>query len=379
MNETMKKEQAYRTGLYVVELLRAVLEERVPEKKPEDLSMESIYQMAKRHSVETMVYEGAVQIAGSGDGPVMEKWNKRSRLCGRQGSVQRAEGKKLCKELPAHGIRILPLKGCIMKDLYPKPEYRQMCDIDIFIDKENAGKAREVMEELGYVYVHSSGGVDNYEKKPWVSVELHSFMLPPKYKNSKKYRTIWERAIGKGGVYQMNWDDYYIYMIEHFAKHFYLGGSGIRSVLDIYIFLQQKQGCLHSKYLKDQMCDRKLEQFQKNMEKLAKNWFVDGNYGAMRDAEEVILLSGAYGTQEQYYRNIEEQIAGKYRIRWLVKLIYPVKRIFVDFHTMSDKYPILKKCPFLLPVMWMHRLGKALVANRDRVRRELKIIGKKDR
>ena len=80
-----EKELEFQAGLYVVELLRAVLEERKPKEKPDMLSMENIYRMAKKHSVECMAYDGAVQIAEPGDEAVMQKWKERSRLCGIQG------------------------------------------------------------------------------------------------------------------------------------------------------------------------------------------------------------------------------------------------------------------------------------------------------
>lgn len=374
-----EKELEFQAGLYVVELLRAVLEERKPKEKPDMLSMENIYRMAKKHSVECMAYDGAVQIAEPGDEAVMQKWKERSRLCGIQGMVQKAESEKLFKELPAHGIRILPLKGCIMKKLYPKESYRQMADLDILIDEENAGKAREVMEGLGYEEKPDGGGVDSYVKKPWLSVELHSLMIPTQYKNWKKYLDIWSRSKGKNGIYRMSWEDYYIYMIEHFAKHFYLSGSGIRSVMDIHIFLEKMEGRLHQNYLEKQFRERKLDKFCRDMETLAGNWFSRGMTDEMRKIEETIIFSGVYGTEEGHLMNAKRKITDKYRAPWLVKFIYVFKRIFPGYRVMYDNYPVVKKVPLLLPVMWLYRIITAVVKRPEKLKRELNFINRKEK
>ena len=379
MGEIGEKELEFQAGLYVIELLRAVLEERKPQEKPEILSMKRIYGMAKKHSVECMAYEGAVQIAGPEDEAVMEKWKERSRLCGIQGMVQMAEAEKLFKELPAHGIRILPLKGCIMKKMYPKEAYRQMADLDILIDEKNAGKAREVMESLGYEEKPEGGGVDSYVKKPWMSVELHSLMLPTQYKNWKKYLDIWERADGENGIYRMNWDDYYVYMIEHFAKHFYLSGSGIRSILDIHVFLGRMQDQLNPDYLRGQFRERNLEKFYKEMEELAANWFSKGVTGEKRNVEELIIFSGVYGTENGRLQNVKGKIAEKHRAPWIVKAMYILKRVFPSYRVMYDCYPAVKKCPLMLPVMWIYRAVAAVFKRPEKIKRELAFIRKKEK
>lgn len=374
-----EKELEFQAGLYVVELLRAVLEERKPKEKPDMLSMENIYRMAKKHSVECMAYDGAVQIAEPGDEAVMQKWKERSRLCGIQGMVQKAESEKLFKELPAHGIRILPLKGCIMKKLYPKESYRQMADLDILIDEENAGKAREVMEGLGYEGKSEWGGVDIYEKKPWMCIELHRFMLPTEFQNWKKYLNIWDRATGKDGVYRMTWDDYYVYMIEHFAKHYYVSGSGIRSVLDIYIFLTKMKTELHLDYLETEFRERKLQEFRINMEELAQKWFSKDAAEEMQESGRRVISSGTYGTEKGYFQNVEEELKRKYRASWLVKLIYMFKRIFPGYRVMYDNYPIVKKVPLLLPVMWIYRIITAVIKRPEKLKRELNFINRKEK
>jgi len=47
-------------------------------------------------------------------------------------------------------ILYIPLKGCLVKEMYPKPEYREMSDLDILVKRGDAAKLKPVMESLGY-------------------------------------------------------------------------------------------------------------------------------------------------------------------------------------------------------------------------------------
>lgn len=143
------QEEKLQAGRYIVELVSAVLAGREPDAKPEDLPVKAIYRMAKLHNLDCIVYDGMKRIAGEADADFMEKWANRNTICAAQGIMQQREAKNLVKELPARGIRVLPLKGSILKEFYPQARYRQMADVDILIDRKNMEKAHTVMKELG--------------------------------------------------------------------------------------------------------------------------------------------------------------------------------------------------------------------------------------
>lgn len=294
------QEEKLQAGRYIVELVSAVLAGREPDAKPEDLPVKAIYRMAKLHNLDCIVYDGMKRIAGEADADFMEKWANRNTICAAQGIMQQREAKKLVKELTARGIRVLPLKGSILKEIYPQARYRQMADVDILIDRKNMEKAHNVMKELGYQYKggDSEDTVDKYYKPPCVSIEIHSHLMHYHAENYKKYLDIWERCKEENGVYHMNWDDYYLFLMEHFAKHFNESGSGIRFVLDIYIFLEAKKKELHPEYLKKKQKELGLEEFCREMEEIAYRWF-DGR-PEIRDSkyETVILLAGIFGIRQ---------------------------------------------------------------------------------
>lgn len=114
------QEEKLQAGRYIVELVSAVLAGREPDAKPEDLPVKAIYRMAKLHNLDCIVYDGMKRIAGEADTDLMEEWANRNTICAAQGIMQQREAKNLVKELPARGIRVLPLKGSILKEFYPQ-------------------------------------------------------------------------------------------------------------------------------------------------------------------------------------------------------------------------------------------------------------------
>ena len=377
--EIDNREERLQAGKYMVKLINAVLHGRQPEEIPSGLSMESVYEAAKRHGMDCIVYEGARKTNTlKKNTHLAAKWEKRNQMCAVQGIVQQNESKKICEELPKHGVRVLPMKGCIMKRLYAKQEYRHMTDVDILIDRRNMKKARKIMENLGYQFTgsESEDTVDDYIKKPWMIVEMHTYMLPFQYKNHEKYIDIWDRCTQENGIWHMNWNDFYVFMIEHFAKHFALSGSGIRFVLDIYVFLEKKGKELDQDYIKKELKEMGLENFRIKMEKIAYDWFgVESRIGDSK-YETVTLLAGAFGITEWRYASNQKEYLEKYKVPWLAKSIYVLKRTFPRYHDMAAQYPFLRHLPFLLPFAWILRFFRVMFKSRLAMTKEFSALKK---
>lgn len=361
-----------RAGKYMVEVAGAVLHDRKPDEPPPGLNIEDVYVAAKRHGLDCIVYDGIRKTKAADNRELMEKWAQRSRTYAMQGIIQQSENRKICETLSKEGVRVLPMKGSIMKKMYPKQEYRHMTDADILIDRKNMEKTRRIMEELGYRFAGSESGdtVERYIKDPWMTVEMHTYMLPFRYKNHARYLDVWKRCTEENGIGQMNWDDFYIFMIEHFAKHFDQSGCGVRFVLDIYIFLEAKKKELHSEYLKKKQKELGLEEFCREMEEIAYRWF-DGR-PEIRDSkyETVILLAGIFGISQWAYAGRQKKYLEKYKNPRIAKGMYLLCRLFPDYHAMAAQYPFLRKLPVLLPVAWILRAVRLIKTRRTVIRGE---------
>ena len=78
-------------------------------------------------------------------------------------------------------VSFLPVKGILIKKLYPVENYRSSGDIDILIKNSDFEKSCKVLESLGYkTFEKPNKGNDyhiSYEKNS-VHIELHSSLAP---------------------------------------------------------------------------------------------------------------------------------------------------------------------------------------------------------
>ena len=85
-----------------------------------------------------------------------------------------------------------------------------------------------------------------------------------------------------------------------------------------------------------------------------------------------IILSGAYGTDINYYVN------GVLRMGMSEnKKEYFLKRLFPDYETMCYRYPVLQNKKILLPVFWGARIFSSVTAA-DRIKSEASGISSVD-
>ena len=106
---------------------------------------EAMYPAAKRHQLAGIV-GCALEAAGVYDPAFRQEKAKAVRKI----VLLDAERAAVLAELEKAGIWYLPLKGCVLKDLYPAVGMRQMADNDILIDASRCEEVRKIMESLGF-------------------------------------------------------------------------------------------------------------------------------------------------------------------------------------------------------------------------------------
>ena len=373
-------------GLYLTSILTAVLHGTEIPQLPKKLTWESVYEMSLRHGVESMVYWGIKEYLDS-ESLLFKEWEGKNSQNMIQALIQEAETENLCDCFEQMGIRTIPLKGSVLRGLYSQPYFRYMGDMDFLIEEDAASKARSFMEKLGY-QVEEFGELyhDSYVKRPYLYVELHRKLTFEDSKYRWYFDNIWDRIIPDEthpGRFRLSWEDFYIYHIVHFIKHYDHLGSGIRAIMDTYLFLQRYGTILDQNKLTEAFEKLELEEVRRFMEELSIRWFgtKDEKENAaetdLSDIEEKIWGSGIFGTRffeavKQYQNIVEEK-------KTFPKIRYLCQRIFMKKEWMLADYPILDKVPILLPVCWIHRGIKAVVTKRELLEREFRLLIKKDK
>jgi len=358
---------------YLANLVLSQIYGSKPKNIPENFDINMLIDIANRNHMNYLVLSALLKA----DNFPME-YLKDVRLiiqkCVLSTLAQVTELNRLIDELEKAGIKNQPMKGSCMKFMYPSPEMREMSDIDILIDSDKMDTAGKIMLEFGYTLSQSIKHHDIYYKKPFMVVEIHRSMYDKMVDgNQYDYFKSFEKAVlkeGKKYTYDFNKEDFYVYMIAHMAKHFYVMGCGIRNLLDIYIYLEKYGKELNRTYLDKELKKCGIYDFAVNVEELAYIW-LDGKQGNQfyEDLFQYMVDCGIYGKDENgiWHKFAEEKLEGKSVTRGKLKRWYYFPPLFY----MSEYYPWLEKFPFLLPVAWGIRAFRGIFMKKGVQKREM--------
>lgn len=360
---------------YLIHLISCALDNTVPEELPENVVWKDIYELAKYHSINNLIFYSVEKLAKKPDEALYKEWKESRDKAIFKGITQLYERDLIIEKLTEAGIDICPLKGCIIKELYPSQDMRTMADLDILMDSNKADLVKKIFKEMGYTLDHiDEEGHDVYKKKPVMNIEMHHYLIPLDILQKEillYYENVWKRLIAdkkNKHLYSMSKEDFYIYHIAHMVKHYKLGGTGFRSFMDIYIYKKHYNNLLDWKYIYSELDKMKIRELAILFEKVVDAWFQDGIIDdEVEQATTYIVTSGTYGTLERSHRVLVQNKLEKSNNTF----IYAIKRIFPNMKTMKRSYVILYKFPIALPFCWLHRGIRALI--RKDKRKKIKI------
>lgn len=357
-------------------LIRSAILQR-PEKLPEDFSLAKVMRMITAQQITSLVLQGAFLCGIPAGSSEMQTLLEHSCLLYTHSSRQITEVRQLCAAFDEQKIDYLLLKGCNLKELYPEPHMREMADADVLIRVNQYDKIKPIMKRLDYV----CGDESDHELhwgKPTLKLELHKRLIPA---NNRRYfnyfQSGWKRAVRVSDdrtQYAFSKEDELIFYVAHFAKHYRDGGIGAKHLTDLWLFRKNNPE-LKLGYVMQELKLMGLDEFYLHLCETADVWFGDGKETEITELiTDTVFASGAFGNHESKYIASAARLtdASGSSKRGRSKRIFNL--FFPPFATMKRMYPILKKIPILLPVMWVVRWVHALICKWRVVQRRRKEI-----
>lgn len=353
----------------LIKIIKAVINgNRYEPENISDIDWEFLYDFAEFHSVTEMT---AYKIAELEEVPdeIKRRFASSLDISIMRDTNQEYMVSQMLEAFEKNGIECMPLKGYILKHMYPAPEMRSMCDVDVLIHSAEIGKIKEIMQTIGFDFDKESPHEYIFFAKPYVSVELHKSLVP-NYNHDlfSYYGDGWRIAKKKQGfnnIYEMSFEDFYIYAIVHAAKHYLNGGTGIRQVSDIYVLQNcDKYDRMEKDYVTSELKKLGLDTFSKILCDLSNVWFGERAHDEKTlQMEEYILMSGVYGTQERakssrVYRESAKSSYRVSRIKIYLRMIFP-RRI-----GLINRYPIVKDKKWTYPFVIVYRWFDVLINRR---------------
>lgn len=350
----------------------AITGERLP--LPENFSLDEAQILIQKHSLLPLAYQGALNCGFSVQTDIMRRWQLQYFQYLARSEKQRYAVEQVCAAFEDNGIDYMPLKGCNMKKLYPKPEMRVMGDADILIRVEQYDRIKPIMKQLKY---EAERGAEHelVWNHPHLHLELHKCLIPKMDSDLRAYFGVgWEKAIKKEGHrYDLSVEDSYIHLFTHMTKHFRSTGIGLRQIVDLYVY-QRAYPEMQKMLVEKVMAQLGLLKFYRNIGRLLTVWFEGA---PADDVTELIaayvFANGNWGSETN--RIYSDTLRKSRKASGNIKVRYVFRSLFPPLSVMKIRFPRLGKYVIAYPLCWVMRLLYGIFCAPKKVRNKIKLIG----
>ena len=241
--------------------------------------------------------------------------------------------KNICTVLDSNHIPYVLLKGAVLRHIYPEPEFRTCCDIDVLVKKQDLYKAIAAIEGNTDLKMQRKSYHDVLLANSNVHIELH-FSLKENVENiDRLLKHAWEYAtpVGDGcSRYTFTPEFLIFHEIAHMSYHFINGGLGIRPILDLWLLRNKTD---FDETTVRQMCSScGIIKFYDECCNLSEVWLGSGEHTETTKLLEAFCLSGGvYGSAKFRNAGRQRKLRGwKYVFSRIFPPIYQVKEFYSD-------------------------------------------------
>ncbi|MBO5421564.1 MAG: nucleotidyltransferase family protein [Clostridia bacterium] len=368
-----KRNKENRISTFVINLVASAINGTTPNVTADSSDWDEIIEFAKKQSVLNIIAYSCEKLQEKPDAKTM-KFLKEFRM--QKMVVEAQQEIEFCDamdKLEKMQIKHMPLKGYIVKNLYPSPDMRTMGDLDILVEKEKCDEIVAAFVSDGFTNC-ADGDLHSNVERGNAYIEFHRSMVNEKHETLSAYfGDGFSRAKLSDGYsfrYELAKEDLYIFLIAHIAKHYRYGGTGIRSLLDLYVY-RRAYPEMDYDYIRSELEKINLRIFQEKIEKIADDWY-SGNFdGEFDTVSSYIISGGVYGTESApllntFIQDNQGNVDSRTKARLWFQTVFPGKEL------MTTRYPILKKCIFLLPFFWIIRFFDTLIRTPQNFRRSVR-------
>ena len=355
----------------MLRLCRSVLLER--KLKPDyvdRIDTDKLFQLCEYHCLTALVctaleYNGIIPD---------KKWSDAKAKAIRKNMLLDAERAQITGFLENTHIWYIPLKGSVLKDYYPNVGMRQMSDNDILFDETKRDSVNVLMEERGY-YLKSGKNdhCDEWVKEPVYNFEMHLNLFTPRQDDTGYFTDIKGRLVRvspDGYEYRFTDEDFYIYMTAHAYKHYHGAGSGLRTLIDYYVFLDKKESSMNWEYISAEISKLELSEFEQQIRTTALSFFAQESELTAEGKKMILFMinSGTYGSLDNW---IDAQAD---RLKVNSKGQYLFRRLFPTMNWWHKEYPATKKYPIKIVPLFFYRIGRMVSVRRKQIIKEINVI-----
>ena len=357
----------------IIDLLRASISKtKIVFNEENNVEWNEVIEEAKQHKISSLIYSAVDKnsLTYMND-KLLDEW-KKDILKDNVIQIRHINNiSKLINNLNEQGIEIILLKGLVLRNFYPRPEYRTMCDVDILVKPKDYLIVENYLINNGYKCDEKNNPIHQCficSNQPLI--EVHWKLVNNDCFNSyiKDFEdVVWKKSI-EFNICGANYktlcnEDFLSHMCLHMAVHAKCSGFGLRQLYDMAIFIKNKNVDWTSFYNKISLYG--ISKFTKGLFELLHEIFdinmpkdiLENEYISKQDIQLLlcnILASGVHGKKDEmsgFWKLCKYRGDGHYlntNMKRLFKFMFPIRA------ELSCRYKYAKANVLLLPIAWMH-------------------------
>lgn len=274
------------------------------------------------------------------------------------------------KTLSAEKILFIPLKGSVIRDLYPERRMRSCCDVDILVREKDLGRAIKVLVEAGFSTDYKREYHDVVFYYGDERLELHYNICENIPRIDRVLERVWDYIVPLNEYeYREQSSFFAFHILAHMLYHFLQGGCEIKQYIDLWLL---REGNMYDEdELLSLLAQCKLKRFYNVICNTLSAWFDDGTPTELTDKILIQVLNGGVSQESKYSDTINMVISGG-KVRRIIQ------SFFLPMREMKWYYPVLNGREYLLPLYYVKRfITKTVGAESNRAKALISINTKK--
>jgi hypothetical protein len=368
------------------ETIISILSAAIRGKKIENLKLANVnwlqvFEESQAHNITAVTYSTIKDLSEHNtiDEELLYMWKNISIGCAINQIRHIKQMSKVFKSFQEANIPVIALKGLVVREHYPHPEFRSMSDADILVHREDVEKAEIVLMNLGY-YKHSSIEIhSSFDHKNYLSIDLHWTLVNELHiKTTTDFdKTLWENTMtvtmNALPILSLSLEYELLHLILHIASHMIKSGFGLRQLCDVVVFVEKEKDNIDWNLFFEKAKTYKIEKLVMTIFILCQELFnmdlpnEDSIQYFKRNQYIELLInelfsSGVFGKRNPIRINSTRLLHYNYNnkekstreINFIISFLFPSPK------NLSKKYFYAKKYPLLIIVAWIHRIAYTL-------------------
>ena len=275
------------------------------------------------------------------------------------------------KEFNDNNIPVIALKGLVVRELYPEPDQRSMCDADVLVNEKDLPRITEVLKNIGYDLESEDEHFHlKFRHRLYPMIEVHWSLIEGKELDEFIWKNTIKTKIINTEITTLSYEDFALHLCHHMVHHMIGMGFGLRQIADLVLFAEAYRDKIDWTSFRNKAKEQEIERFTLIIFALCRNLFNMEIPELLFDRDiiyspnlelliEDIIVGGVFGTSDKT-KTIGNSISINMNQNDDNPFISMMKKLIIVLNpadeTLEGKYSYAKKIKILKPIAGVQQI-----------------------